>query len=63
MGWLSDFLGTKKVKTPPVQEVEVDFGVDYEDTYLKDLARRQGYASTIITGRKKPKLGALTLLG
>ena len=60
MSWLSEFLGGKKIKTPKLKPLE-EFapGKDYEDSYLKALMRKSGYEKTIITGRKKPYLGAI----
>lgn len=65
MSWLSDFLGLKKIKTPAVKPAEELASMDEfeSDAYLKSLARRSGYEKTIITGKKKPKLAAITQLG
>jgi len=65
MSWLSDFLGTKKLRTPKVKQAEELASMDeFEaDAYLRELSRKQGFESTIITGRKKPKLAAMTQLG
>jgi len=65
MSWLSDFLGTKKLRTPKVKEAEELASMDEfeSDAYLMELSRKSGYEKTIITGRKKPKLAAMTQLG
>jgi len=66
MSWLSDFLGTKRLKlpkvTPPTEmlEDEYDYGID---AYLRSLERKSGFEDTIKTGGKKPKLAAKTFLG
>ena len=68
MGWLSDFLGIKKVKTPAVRPAEeigdIDEGGFSADAYMRELERKSGFEDTIITGgRKKPKLAAMNYLG
>lgn len=65
MSWLSDFLGTKRLRTPKVKQAEELAGMDeFEaDAYLKRLSEKSGFEKTIITGRKKPKLAAMTQLG
>lgn len=65
MSWLSDFLGLKKVRTPAVKPPEELASMDeFEDeAYLAKLARKSGFLDTIITGGKKPKLAAESLLG
>jgi len=69
MSWLSDFLGLKKVRTPavkPAEELDIgkmDEGGYGADAYLRELERKSGYEDTIITGKKKPKLAAMTYLG
>jgi len=65
MSWLSDFLGTKKLMTPKVKAAEELLGMDEfeSEAYLRELSRKSGFERTIITGRKKPKLAAMTQLG
>jgi len=65
MSWLSDFLGLKKIRTPKVKAAEELASMDEfeSDAYLRELSERSGYEKTIITGRKKPKLAAMTQLG
>jgi len=69
MSWLSKFLGIEKIRTPKVKKAakfdrsdidEYGFGAD---AYMRELERKIGYEDTIITGRKKPKLAAMTQLG
>jgi len=64
MSWLSNFLGLKKIKPPPVQGVEMSpaDALD-EEQYLKFLAKKSGFEKTIKTGRKKPKLAEKSYLG
>ena len=65
MSWLSEFLGTKKIKTPAVKTTEFkmdDYGYGL-DAYLRRLSRKKGFEKTIITGQKLPKLGASSYLG
>lgn len=65
MSWLSNFLGTKKLKLPEAKPLDMEMD-DYEyglDSYLRQLSNKNGYEKTIITGRKKPKLAAATYLG
>ena len=56
-------IGLEKTKMPAVkepEELETDFNAD---AYLKDLASKSGYEKTIITGKKKSKLAAMTQIG
>ena len=66
MSWLSNFLGLKKVRTPkvePAEELEMDdYGYSIE-AYLRRLAKKSGFAKTIMTGHRTPKLGAGSYLG
>jgi len=64
MSWLSKFLGVKKLKLPAVKPAEeLAMGEGGEDAYLRTLERKSGFEDTIITGRKKPKLAAMSFLG
>jgi len=65
MSWLSNFLGTDKLKLPEVKKLEMEQD-DYEygiDAYLRSLAKKSGFEKTIVTGHKLPKLGASSYLG
>jgi hypothetical protein len=63
MGWLSDFLGGKKIRIPKVKPAEEFIEpIGAKEAYLKEQSRKSGFVDTILTGRKTPKLAFPSLL-
>lgn len=52
MSWLSNFLGTKKIKLPevkPAEEIDYDM-TDWEEQYKKLQSQKKGFTKQLLAG-------------